>query len=108
MLSIVYGTCFLLSTARAQVFDPFPIKDVLASLIAAYSARHHNGGRTRVDGAPRLLDKIRQGATACFLVLSTGHLPLLFFEVVAPVSDHSVNLRSATREKLHIPMNIFL
>ena len=101
-LSLSYGTLFPLSTAHTLASDPFLVKDALALLIIVYSAKHHDGGRARVDGMPSLLDKILQDATVYFLVLSTGHLLLLFFEVFASVSDHPVGLCFAAHERLHI------
>ena len=101
-LSLAYGTLFLLSTAHTPVFDFFLVKDALALLIIVYSGKQHDGGRTRVDGMPSLLDKILHDATINFLVLSTGHLLLLFFDILTPVSDHPVDLCSAAHHKLHI------
>ena len=101
-LSLTYGTLLPSSTAHTSASDPFLVKDALALLIIVYSAKHRDGGPARVDGMPRLLDKILQDATVYFLVLSTGRLLLLFFEVFAPVSDHPVDLCSAAYHKLHI------
>ena len=101
-LSLAYGTLFLSSTAHTPASDPFLVKDALALLIIAYSAKRHDGGRTRVDCMPRLLDKILQDATAYFLVLSTGHLLMLFLEVFAPVSDRPIDPCSASHDELHI------
>jgi len=41
------------------------------------------------------MDKIVQGATTYFLVIFTGHLLLVLFELLAPMSDHPANLYSA-------------
>jgi hypothetical protein len=102
VLSLVYGTFFLLFHRPSPTSNPFLVKDALALLIIVYSAKRHNGGLARVGGVPSLLDKIRQDATIYFLVLSTGHLLFLFFEIFAPVSDHPVDLRSAAHDKPHI------
>ena len=102
VLSLAYGTIFPSSTAHTPASDPFLVKDVLALLIIVYSAKHRDEDCTRVDGAPRLFDKILKDATAYFLVISTGHLLLLFFELFAPVSDIPVDLWSAAHNKLHI------
>ena len=101
-LSLAYGALVPSSTAHTPTSDPFLAKDVLALLIIVYSAKHRDEGCTLVDGMPSLLDKILQDATTYFLVLSTGHLLLLFFELFAPVSDHPVDLCSAAHNKLHI------
>jgi hypothetical protein len=91
VLSLVYGTLFLLSPVYPPTSNPFCIKDALALLIIVYSAKRRNGGRglARVGGVPSLLDKILQDATTYFLVLSTGHFFLLFFELFAPVSERT-------------------
>ena len=86
-------------TAHTPAPDPFLVKDALTLFIIIYSAKR--GCRIRVDGVPSLLDKIIQDATTYFLVLSTGHLLLLFFEVFAPVSDYPVDLCSTIHEELH-------
>ena len=101
-LSLAYGRIFPSSPAHTPASDPFFVKDALALLIIVYSAKHNDGGHARVDGMPRLLNKILKDATVYFLVLSTGHLLLLFFEVFAPVSDRPVDLCSAVHHKLHI------
>ena len=105
VLSLVYGTFFPLSTVHPQTSNPFRVKDALALLIIVHSAKRHGRGLTRVGGAPSLLDKIRQDATMYFLVLSTGHLLFLFFQIFAPVSDHRVDLRSAIHDKPHIGLD---
>ena len=101
-LSLAYGTLFLSSTTHTPASDPFLTKDALALLIIIYSAKHHDGGRACIDGVPRLLDNILQDATVYFLVISTGHLLLLFFQIFAPVSDHPVNSCSTAHHKLYI------
>ena len=105
MLSLVYGTFFLHSTVRPQTSNPSCAKDALALLIIVYSAKRHGGGLTRVGGAPNLLDKILQDATIYFLVLSTGHLLFLFFQIFAPVSNHRIELRPTIHDKLHIGLD---
>ena len=106
-LSLVYGTFFLrLSTAHAPASDSFLVKDALALLIVVYSAK---SGGARVYGMPSLLNKILQDATTYFLVLSTGHLLLLFFEVFAPVNDRPVDLCSTAHDQLRrLRLNVFL
>ena len=104
-LSLAYGTLVPSSTTHTPTSDSFLAKDALALLIIVYSAKHRDEGHARVDGAPRLLDKILQDATAYFLVLFTGHLLLLFFELFVPVSDHPVDLCSTVHNKLHIGSN---
>ena len=99
MLSLVYDTSFP-STAHILASDPFPIEDALALLIIVYSAKRRAGGLARVGGMPSLLDKILQDATMYFLVLSTGHLLLLFFEIFAPVSDRPVDSCSTTYDRI--------
>jgi hypothetical protein len=89
MLSFVYGTFLPSFTAHTLAFNPFSVKDALALFFIVHSAKRRDGGRglTRVGGVSSLLDKILKDATAYFLVLSTGHLLLLFFEIFAPVSE---------------------
>ena len=99
-LSLAYGALVPSFTTHTPASDSSLVKDALALLIIVYSANHHDGGRARVDGIPRLLDKILHDATVYFLVLSTGHLILLFFKVFAPVSDRPVDLGSAAYDKL--------
>ena len=101
-LSLAYGTLSPSSTAHTSASDPFLVKDALALLIIVYSAKQHDGCRTRVDGMPRLLDKILQDATTYFLVLSTGHLLLLFLEVFASVSDRPIDWCSTAHDELHL------
>ena len=100
-LSLAYGTSLQLPTAHSQASNPSLIKDTLALLIIVYSAKRHRD-LTRGGGVPSLLKKIRQDATTYFLVLSTGHLLFLFFQIFAPVSDHPVDVRSAAHNKPHI------
>ena len=101
-LSLAYGTLSPSSTAHTPASNFFLVIDFFALLTIVYSAKHHDGGRARVDGMPRFFDKILQDATTYFLVLSTGHVLLLFLVVFAPVSDHSVDSCSAAHDKLHI------
>ena len=100
VLSLVYGMFFPLSTAHTIASDSFSVEDALALLIIVYSAKRHHGGLARVGGAPRLLDKILQDATTYCLVLSTGHLLVLFFEIFGPVSGRPVDLCSTTHNKI--------
>ena len=78
------------------------VKDALALFIIVYSAKRHCGGITSVGGVPSLLDKVRQGATVYFLILSTGHILFLLFQIFAPVSDRAADPRSVTHDELHI------
>ena len=99
-LSFVYGAFFPSSTAHTLVSDPFSVKDTMALLIIVYFAKRRYGGLARVSGVPSLLYKILQDATTYFLVLSTGHLLLLFFEVFPPVSGPPVDSCSTTYDKI--------
>jgi hypothetical protein len=76
------------------------VKDTSAFLIVIYSARHRSF--MRAHGVQSLLDTIVGDATVYFLLIFTGHLLVLLFEFLAPVSDHSANLCSSARDKLHI------
>ena len=105
VLSLVYGTFFLLSTAPPPGSNPLLIKDSLALLIIVYYPKHRDGGLSRVGGVPSLLDKIRQDATIYFLILSTGHAIFLFFELFAPVGNRPVDLRSTAHDKPHIALD---
>ena len=104
VLSLVYGTFFLLSTIRLQKSNPSCVEDALALLIIIYSAKRY-GDLTSDGGVPKLLSKVRQDATMYFLVLSAGHIIFLLFEVFAPVSDHRVDLRSAAHGKPHVGLD---
>ena len=42
-----------------------------------------------------LLDRIVRDATIYFLVIFAGHLPVIFFELFAPVSDRTADLGSS-------------
>jgi hypothetical protein len=59
----------------------------------------------RAHGVRSLLDTIVADATVYFLLIFTGHFIALLFEFFAPVSDHSADLCSFTRDKLHIGNN---
>ena len=89
VLTIVYGTFF--STVWLLDFDdePFVAQDSWAFLVIIYSAR--NRGVMRAHGMPSLLDNIVRDATIYFLVLFTVHLLVVFFELLAPVSDHWID-----------------
>ena len=56
----------------------------------------------RAHGIPSLLDNIVQGATTYFLVIFTGHLLWIFFELLAPVSHRLTGLCSSTHDELHV------
>ena len=100
VLSLAYGTFFVLSAVHPPTPDTFCVKDVLALVIIVYSAKRHAGGSALVDGVPSLLEKILQDATTYFLFLTTGHVLFLSFEVFAPVSN-PVDLHSTTHDKSH-------
>ena len=100
VLSLAYGTSFLLSAVHPPMLNAFRVKDTLALLFIVYTAKRYRG-LTRVGGVPSLLNKIRQDATTYFLVLASGHILFLFFEVFAPVSD-PVDLRATAHDDLHI------
>ena len=104
VLSLLYGTFFLLLTVHPPTSDPICVKDALALLIIVYSAKRHAGGLSRVGGVPSPLDKICQDVTTYFLVLFTGHTLCLFFEVFTPVSD-PVNLCSIPHDNLRVGRN---
>ena len=100
VLSLVYGTLLLLSTVHPLTSNSFCVKDALALLIIIYSAKRY-GDLTCGGGVPRLLGKVRQDATMYFLMLSTGHIIFLFFEIFAHVSDRPIDLYSAAHNKAH-------
>ena len=49
---------------------------------------------------PDLLGNIVRGASAYFMVIFTGHLLLVLFELFAPVSDYPADPRSFTHYEL--------
>ena len=53
----------------------------------------------RAHGMPSLLDNIVQGATTYFMVIFTGHLLLILFELFAPVSDRPTDLLSVIHDE---------
>lgn len=70
--------------------QPCLVEDVSAFVLIVVSAKLR--GRTLVAEAPSLLDKVLQDATTYFLVLFTGHLIFVFFELFASVSDRALDL----------------
>ena len=100
VFSLSYGMFFLFLTIRPPTSNPFCIADALALLIIVYSAKRY-GRLAHASGIPSLLNRICQDATVYFLVLSTNHIIFLSFELFAPVSDHPVDLRSATHDNSH-------
>jgi len=76
------------------------VKDTSAFLIIIYSARHR--GLMRAHGVKSLLDKIVEDATVYFLIIFISQLLVVFFQFLAPVSDHLADLCSSTHGKLHI------
>ena len=108
VLSLAYGTPLLSSITHPTVSNPV-VEDALALVIIVYSAKRHDGlGLTRVGGVPNLLDKVRQDATTYFLLLSTGHILFLFFEIFAPVSDHPVDWCSVSQGAHRNQSSVFL
>ena len=97
-----FGVRYVLSVVHRSYpgIDPFSVEDSLALLIIVYSAKRRQGGLARVGGMPSLLEKILKDATTYFLVLSTGHLLLVLFQVLAPVSNHPVDLCSIAHDKI--------
>ena len=53
-------------------------------------------------GIPNLLDNIVQGASSYFLVIFTGHVLLILFELFAPVSVHLLDSHPFAHHELHI------
>ena len=100
VLSLLYGMFFPSFDIHTAATNRSFVKDSSAFLIIIYSTKR--GGRIRPRGIPTLLDNIVQGATTYFLVIFTGHLLLVFFELLAPVSDHPADLCSFTHKQLHI------
>lgn len=58
-------------------------------------------GLARARGVPSLLDRIVRDATKYFLVIFTSHLLLVFFELLAPVSDFPTGPIFAASDKPH-------
>jgi len=100
VLSLLYGMSFPSLGIHTVATNRSFIKDSSAFLIIIYSTKHRALVRPR--GMPSLLDNIVQGATAYFLIIFTGHLLLVFFELLAPVSDHPADLCSSTHDRLHV------
>jgi len=103
VLSLLYGTFFPSFGIHTAATNRSFIEDSSAFLIIIYSTKHR--GLARPRGMPTLLDNIVRGATTYFLVIFTGHLLLVFFELLAPVSDHPADFRSYTHYQLHIGTN---
>ena len=94
-LSLVYGVPCYPFTTHVVNANPFA-QDVSAFPVIVYSAR--NRGVVRAAGVPSILENIVQDATSYFLVMLTGHLLLVIFELLAPVSVYSVCLVSTHGE----------
>ena len=80
--------------------NPFSVKDTAAFLVIVYSAKHRK--LMRAHGVPSLLDRIVADATVYFLVILTGQLLMIFFEIFASVSDLPAKLWSSAHDELHI------
>jgi len=86
--------------ARYPTINPFFIIDSSAFLVIILSVKHR--GLMRAHGMPSLLDNIVQDATVYFLVIFTGHLLVVFFELLTHVSDRPADLCSFAHDELHI------
>ena len=100
-LSLLYGMSFPPLGIHIATTNPCFIKDSSAFLVIICSTSKHRG-LLRAHGITSLLDKIVQGATVYFLVIFTGHLLVIFFELLAPVSDHPADLRYFAHGGLHV------
>lgn len=76
------------------------VKDTSAFLIVIYSTKYRN--HLRIIGVPRLIDQVVEGATVYFLMIFTGHILVVFFEFLAPVSDHPANICSPAHDEPHV------
>ena len=79
--------------------NPF-VEDASAFFIIGFSARSRGLGVGR--GTPRLLKTIFQDATVYFLIIFTGHILVILFEIFAPVSIRLADLRFSAHDGLHI------
>jgi len=75
--------------------------DTSAFLIIIYSAR--NRRNMNFTGVPNLLDNIVQGASMYFLVIFTGHLLLVLFELFAP---QAIQLLPASGNGILMPLMV--
>ena len=91
---------FLSVDTYTAMTDRSIVEDILAFLIVVYTAKRQRV--MRLDGMPSLLDNIVEGATTYFLVIFTGHLLLILFELFAPVSTRLLSMCSFAYYKLHI------
>ena len=98
-ISVWYVLSPVLSTQVAVAQHPF-VKDMSAFLIVVYTARGR--GPAHSSGVPTIFDNIVQGATTYFLVIFTGHLLVIFFELLAPVSNLSTDEFCSTHRELHV------
>ena len=94
---------FLLIDTYTAMTNRFIAEDTSAFLIVVYTAKRRRV--MRLYGVPSLLDNIVQGATTYFLVIFTGHLLLILFELFAPVSIRLLDLCPFAHYKLHIGAN---
>ena len=89
IVSLVYGTVLLhCSVITAQRLTTFLAEDGSTFLIIIYWAKYR--GLLSAHGVPSIFDKILQDATVYFLVIFTGHLLVILFEIFAPVSNPPV------------------
>lgn len=56
----------------------------------------------RAHGVKSLLDTIVEDATVYFLIIFICQLLVVFFQFLAPVSDHLADLCSSAHGKLHV------
>ena len=91
---------FLSIDTYTAMTNCFIVEDTSAFLIVVYTAKSQRV--VRLYGVPSLLDNIVQGATSYFLVIFTGHLLLVLFELFAPVSIHLLSLCPFAHYKPHI------
>jgi len=89
-LSLVYGTfCQPPHHPRHSYVSIHFIQDASAFLVIVYVMR--NRGLTHTAGVPSILENILRDATSYFFVIFTSHLLLVLFELLAPVSNSSIN-----------------
>lgn len=80
--------------------QPFFVEDTSAFLVIVYSAKDQ--GPLRASGVPNILDRIFKDATVHFLVIFTAHLLLIFFQLLAPVSNLSADLHPSAHDEVFV------
>ena len=95
-LSLLYGVFYPSIHRSRGIEQPLFVEDSSAFLVVVYSSRER--GCVHASSVQTLLDNIVQGATAYFLVICTGHLLSIVFEVFAPVSDLLADSFSSTHD----------